>query len=449
MNKIHVKLISVVLTLFLSISVVVASSYAWMVLSSSPAVMGIQVGIGGGNTVLIAPDIREVAKDGTVYHYPGYFDEKMNFNQQGEYDYLQQIGHLNPVSTINGIDWVLPAYYSSNDDRVKQGLIPVGALKDISDFFVDSELTYANIPAQEEEKIERGNYIYMDFWVLSPASDYKLRVSTGIGAENGGSFVIDLPQPEATEQGYTLVDSENSPAAAVRVGFLANDVVMTDDTMSMYMESSYFDDRFLRLKGLYQEPNTGTAYSDFDRFTIYEPNGDFHPAFPEVNGLYAETKPLGLEAGKIVEKRMNLDDNYFLTVQRASTWIVPENSETCALEQRFQTAMYSGNWGNLELNEVADKFYNGYLQGQISPYVNKGAFVGKTENLYTQLNMGEVSLAKEAVGATDDAVIIELERNVPQRIRMFIWLEGQDMDCIDQIASSRFAVNIELACSDK
>ena len=62
MKRIPIKLVSVVLALVLSVSVAVASSYAWMVLSGSPAVSGIQVGIGGGNTVLIAPDIREVLK---------------------------------------------------------------------------------------------------------------------------------------------------------------------------------------------------------------------------------------------------------------------------------------------------------------------------------------------------------------------------------------------------
>ena len=41
--------------------------------------------------------------------------------------------------------------------------------------------------------------------------------------------------------------------------------------------------------------------------------------------------------------------------------------------------------------------------------------------------------------------LIKLERNVPQRIRMFIWLEGQDVDCVDSVRSSNFAVNIELA----
>ena len=449
MKRIPIKLVSVVLALVLSVSVAVASSYAWMVLSGSPAVSGIQVGIGGGNTVLIAPDIREVAEDGSVYHYPGYFSDRMNLGKQDAYDYLQQVGNLNPVSTVNGVDWILPAYYTGSDIEVQQGIIPGGTLKDITDFVVDSELIYANIPADDEDKIEKGHYVYMDFWVVSPASDYKLRVSTGVDELDGGSFVINLPKPVAKESGYTLEASEGNAASAMRVGFLANDLIMTDDTMSRYVASQYFDDRFTHLKGLYQEPDTGTAYIDANRFTIYEPNGDAHPAYSDVDGLYVETRPLGLQNGKITEKRMRYEEDTFLTVQRRSIWAVPAGSQVSAIEQRFQTALYSGKWDDLNPGEMADKFYSQYLQGQIASYVSKGAFVERTANLYTQLNAGNVSLKDEEEGATKDVYIIELERNVPQRIRMFLWLEGQDMDCIEQIASSGFAVNIELACGDE
>jgi len=40
---------------------------------------------------------------------------------------------------------------------------------------------------------------------------------------------------------------------------------------------------------------------------------------------------------------------------------------------------------------------------------------------------------------------VELERNVPQRIRMYIWLEGQDVDWDPSVAGNRFALSIEFA----
>ena len=42
---------------------------------------------------------------------------------------------------------------------------------------------------------------------------------------------------------------------------------------------------------------------------------------------------------------------------------------------------------------------------------------------------------------------MNLERNVPQRIRMYVWLEGQDVDCVREAALENFAIGIELAGS--
>lgn len=72
MNRIYRKLIAIIFALVLSVAVVVMSSYAWFVLSGNPAVTGIQVAIGGGNTILVAADVQQEV-DGVVYHYPGRF----------------------------------------------------------------------------------------------------------------------------------------------------------------------------------------------------------------------------------------------------------------------------------------------------------------------------------------------------------------------------------------
>lgn len=450
MTKIYIKLIAMSLALILSVSMVIMTSYAWLVLSGNPVATGIQVAIGGGNTILTAPDIREVATDGTIYHYPGYFSDRLNFGQRTEYTDLQGLGNLTPVSTTNGIDWFLPTYYSGNDTLVQQGKIPSGTLRDVSEFIRDSELSYANLTADQQSEIEKGSYIYLDFWVVSPGGDYTLRVSSGEGTSEGGSFVIDLVELEKSAAGYSLEVPANSAAAAVRVGFLANDLTLINDTMVRYQESPYSDERFTALRGMYQEPNTGTAYLDVNRFTIYEPNGDYHPFDTTIDGSYVETKALELVNGVIQEQERSTAD-LNLTVQKKSTWAPAENDAGgTAIEQQFTTSLFSLAWNTMDEEEVMDSFYGGYLQGQFSKYVDKGRFLGSTYNLIGRMRSGggKVSaedLTKDNQGATDDVYIIKLERNVPQRIRMFIWLEGQDVDCIDKVASSSFAVNIELA----
>ena len=57
MTKKYTKLIVALLSLLVALSAVIVTTYAWVTLSSNPTAEGIQVAIGGGGTILIAPDI--------------------------------------------------------------------------------------------------------------------------------------------------------------------------------------------------------------------------------------------------------------------------------------------------------------------------------------------------------------------------------------------------------
>ena len=444
MKKIYAKLILITVTLIMSVSVVAMASYAWFVMSANPVATGIQVSIGGSNTILIAPDVAQEV-DGTVYHYPGAFSDKMNLSQQDSYDYLDDLAGLNPVSTADGVNWFLPSYYNTNDQEVQEGKVLNGSLRDVEDFLQDSHLEYANLSKDETEKIEQGSYIYLDFWVVSPSGDYTLRVSTptAAGDDSGGSFVIDLLQAERNSDGsYDLVYSESAAAATVRVGFLANGNRIVDDTMLYYQDSVNFDERFNSLRGVYYDSGSG-AEQESTRFTIYEPNADHHPEDTALSGSYIATKPIALVNG--VPTEVSVSDR--LTVQKTSLWSSAENGLGTSVEQRFQAAVLGMDLTDADEQDVMDAFYHTYLQGQISPYVTKGVFIKRTSDLYkygAAADAGQLSNLDTA-GATDDVYIIKLERNVPQRIRMFIWLEGQDVDCVDSVRASNFAVNIELA----
>lgn len=424
MTKIYIKLITMALALALSASVVMMSSYAWMVLSGNPAATGIQVAVGGGNTILIAPNVK-TEEDGKVYNYPGYFSESLNFGVSKEYEYLHNLAGLRPVSTANGIDWFL-----------RSGT-------------VDSELAYANLSKDEAdaEFAKQCNYVYLDFWVVSPSGDHTLRVSTGEPEDVGGSFVIDLMNPVYDEEtGYSLEPQKGSAAASVRIGFLANDVTLTDETMEKYMETHAYKygREYTSLRGLYVEPKSGTPYLDADRFTIYEPNADYHPAKEEYSGCYVPTTPLAI----------NAEDGYIwdkLAVQLSSGWKEAANDGSgTAIEQQFTAATYGKTYTE-ETNLFTD-FYVKTLQGQIAPYVAKGQFIKHTKNLENSLSaagsdhiaVGDSSNI-DTSGATEDTYIIKLERNVPQRIRMFVWIESQDVDCSASAGSGAFAVNIEFA----
>jgi len=455
MNKIQVKLIAVALALTLSVSVVIMSSYAWMVLSSNPAATGIQVVIGGGNTILIAPNIEYTDNSGKTLEIPGHFSDSINFGMYKDYDYLKNVGGLTPVSTSDGIDWFVAE--GKHDPFLEHANLPK---------FVDVTDEEGNTSTVENPLIREGNFIYLDFWVVAPAGDYNLRISTGTkdsngGDSSGGSFVIDLPVPVLSEDENeittaTLTEPEGSAAASIRVGFLANPVMLTDDTMEHYMNSPYEDERFTSLRGSYFEPNTGSYHSDLDNFVIYEPNADYHPGKEELEGTYVQTKPLVL--GENGEGVPNEDIWDQLTVQLKSDWMINEDAEQSRLylEEHLNAALINNNeeWKKLPGKQIMAEFLQKSLQGQFSQYVTKGEFIK-----YSALESGSLKSAVDSEGkissenldnlilqgATEDVKIIELERNIPQRIRMFIWLEGQDMDCAASAKSASFAVNIEFA----
>lgn len=451
MKKIYIKLFMTSVALILSISVVAMSSYAWLVLSESPSVSRIQVTIGGGNTILLAPDVSKVV-DGVTYHYPGRFTDDLNFAMFEQYNYLRDLGGLTPVSTADGFHWYLPSYYSTVDREVQLGQIPSGQIKDVSDFLVDEELFHANLKATESELISEGSYIYLDFWVVSPGSEYTLRISTG--DDSAGSFLIDLMEPRLRGDGGTdfyLADprgdgSVTTAASCARVGFLAGTDWVTDASMEYYQDSHTYDSRYTRLKGNYTEKDGMKVYGNY-RFTIYEPNADSHPAVSAMDGSYVVTNPIGNVGGEPTE----VDVSSRLTVQLTNRWVQAHIGAGTELEQRFQAAMLGMDLTGMTEAEVAQSFYGKYLQGQIAPYVQTGWFLKNTSDLYkfNGIVTAEQLAQLETSGATEDVYIIELERNVPQRIRMFIWLEGQDMDCADGVYASTFALNIELAGSNE
>lgn len=451
--KQHKKLLSAVALLITAMVMVVSVSYAWITMSSNPVMQGIQITIAGSHTVLVAPDISAV-ENGKLVHYPGKFDDHILFSQHEQYRYLQNVGGLLPVSTADGLNWYLPRYYEKGDAAVQSGQAFAGQIRPTTEFANDGRLEFANLSPEQTQNGAMGNYVYLDFWVVAPVDGYKLRVSTG-DEMNGGSFVIDLLEPEKTTKNgvavYTLTKENPQAAASVRIGFLINEDPATDEAMLLYSRSSGYNSRYERLQGVYAEP----GYSYFDsynnRFTIFEPNADLHPtkvqdSFGKTveNGSYVITEPLGLGGAAVSVKEQ-------LTAQLRNNWVMLGQERY--IQQAFQAAFPVQDTAKDTALSLKKKFYMDTLQYNLYPYVNKGQFLANTSMLYAAAGSDKVANSQELAGlpqggATDDVYMTQLTGCVPQRVRMFVWLEGQDVDCVNAAAASGFAISIELAGSN-
>ena len=124
------------------------------------------------------------------------------------------------------------------------------------------------------------------------------------------------------------------------------------------------------------------------------------------------------------------------------------------IAQEFQAAIAGKDFASDTPAKLKEFFYKQRLAGQLAPYLTIGRFVSNTGNLWAtaQASGGQLNEEAEALtdvaGATDDVYITTLRKNVPIRIRMFVWIEGQDEDCGNHVAAD-FAVNIELAGSNE
>lgn len=462
-KKIYVKTIIASLFFVIASVLIISSTYAWFSMSNNPIAEGISVSIGGNNTIQVAANIMEVV-DGTTCNYPGEFSGYLNIDEYEEYDYLAEVAGLCPVSTSDGEHWYYATYYQTSDEEVVSGAEVSGAIKPISEFSVDDRLSLANVSKGDISDVPEGHYVYLDFWVVS-AMDYDLRVATSANKnENDGSFVIDLLDPvviDSDEDGevdsYTLSEPEQSVASSVRVGFLTSANITENADLMAYIDSEYYDSTFTKLIGQYQEKGESASYTNQNSFTIYEPNGDLHmndevnqtdTSVAYKNGDYVITEPIGLVNGE--PDYINVQN--ILSVQLNNNWSENNDGEFEILTP-FLASVIEQDVNEDLLSDLSDQFYSEYLQDQVSYYVDKSVFLTDTLELYEaqedNIVSGEAVSTLETGGATETTYITSLEANVPQRIRMFIWIEGQDVDCVSQVTSTSFAVGIELAGSNQ
>jgi hypothetical protein len=174
------------------------------------------------------------------------------------------------------------------------------------------------------------------------------------------------------------------------------------------------------------------------RFVIYEPNADMRSAPDKpvtsvtdttnryvigynqngtnyAEGYYIPTNPIGKNAGGKGEVSSFRSNN--LIIQKQSAW------NQTALLQKLQDGKTGGS---AELSAM-------------------GRFVSDNAALFGALdantNMAQIG---DNITNISNTVILTLTKNVPQRIRMFVWIEGQDVDCWNDIATGSFIINLEL-----
>lgn len=419
----HIKILASALLIVLSLSMLVMVTFAWYVMSTAPEVSGMQIKI-GSDTIRVAPDCKD---ESGQHHYPGAFQGVLETDTKA---IPENFWGLIPVSTADGKHW-----FSATYESLENG----GDQKE--EYLEDTTLSSANLTARPKSG---GNYLYLDFWVVAP-KDYDLRVSTATrGSGQSGSYVKVFPQVKMdAARNYSLDETQRQAESSLRIGFLVNEDMVSGES---YENSTNYDSAYKILKGEYQKPGEALPTSQTS-FTIYEPNCDWH-ADTKFSGQYKETQPLALVNGKPQQVKLETYDGTKLAAQTSATWTRTDDGTQTKLSQALQTAMLEAKVtkrGVTDAQSAGEYLLNQHLKGQLSGYITSGQFVKNTSDLQDEADINTI----EKFGAADDAVIVSLKKNVPQRIRMFVWLEGQDIDCTNEAALKTLLLNLELAGETK
>lgn len=423
----HIKILASALLIVLSLSMLVMVTFAWYVMSTAPEVSGMQIKI-GSDTIRVAPDCQDASGQ---HHYPGAFQGVLETDTTA---IPENFWGLIPVSTADGKHWFSATYESLEN----------GGDRKTDEYLEDTTLSSANLTARPKSG---GNYLYLDFWVVAP-KDYDLRVSTATqGSGQSGSYVKVFPQVKKDDAGnYSLDETQRQAESSLRIGFLVNEDTVSGES---YKKSTNYDSAYKILKGVYQEQGKELPTSQTS-FTIYEPNCDWH-ADTESNGHYNQTLPLAWKDGKV--KPVTLESvQTKLAAQTSATWTLADDGKQTKLAQALQTAMLEAKATERSVTNgqsAGEYLLNQHLKGQLSGYITSGQFVKNTSDLQDGVRLDLDKENVEKSGATTDAVIVSLKKNVPQRIRMFVWLEGQDIDCTNEAALKTLLLNLELAGETK
>lgn len=295
---------------------------------------------------------------------------------------------LRPISTYDGENWFV-ATYDAN-----------GSVNDFSLLTSDEVNIYSN-----NGNSENNYYVYTDIYIRTSNESqeyFSLVLSNPSSLDsvqeqetNFGTFVLYEPLIDDDDNLIT-----NDAMASLRIGFQVYDQVDADTSVTLIEEDAV------------------TEYEEEGPFYIYEPNADMRSQdFSSYNDLSTESTLSNLayiysESGDIYTV------NYNEIGEGVQTTVVPQIAEDESFElatvgsdtdETVLIQQYTSSW---DLSELAQGFDSNSLS-------EIGDFVSDTPEM-TTVSVGEV-----------------------KKIRIYFWLEGQDIDCWNQIAGGNIYANLE------
>lgn len=500
------KLIYTGIALLVTLTVLALGSYAWLTLSTNPEISGINIAVNADRAILVSTDnenfshSEELNLESYAPLVPSSTVDGLNwfiskYDMKG--DVLQEPVTKDGITTSQfkylrfpeGGNMELAATLA-DDDPVSSSSAAADPTED-SNADLYSYYIYTDIYLKTEDK--KGAKVYLS---LPSATNYE---ADDTEKNHYGTYALSYTIDEINETGadgkekkVKKISLSNQMAeSSVRVGFLvigeANEEVFPcpeNEQVTSNVDGSY---PFYIL-----EPN-----ADSRSYTAKE-NADFNAdqyiagfnaqytsaaehSYSNSVGYYYQTYPIGITAKTkaLLQEKLNTQpaegdekekNQYILEWDGSSTfWPSDSHKETIDVDPSTEEVVVDGeisvfpsdhliiqgssSWksqtelekddatGNKiqaqEFDSTMVESMGRFLKEDTDPYQDKTDLAGdNTDYSPTKL---ESSLSE----FRSSVCIAELEKDKPQKVRIYFWLEGQDVDTWNDISHSNFLVNLE------
>ena len=408
MSRTKIKLIVTAAALIIALCLVGMGTYAWMTMSTQGEVTGLGFSFSGTGDEWPF----EISLTGAEDSFHKEISIADLFTTGGGF-------MLRPISTFDGVNW-----YSARYDAMGN----VSGYKDVdlalvSNIHREDEVD-PELAAFDDVTSGKINYlIWKDIWVRTNDKKaaggangyaYELKLNnprlTNLDENETefGSYVLPAPRKNTTTGAWYIDDADKNALKCLRVGFL----VFKEGAASA-------------------ENNSSMNAADVDNFFIYEPFADERAegaAFDQ-NVIYTKTADGNLNVQQYTGIATGIQDTLLPTEENGSIILTSAAITNAAVggPNNRTIRQLSSSWNNASLAALSiDEKYNSRYLGEIGHFLS--------------LDGGEDVTGYEGIQTPPMGVI---RYGQPRRVRVFIWLEGQDVDCWNHIWGNSMVANIE------
>ncbi len=425
MNR-NTKLFSAALMLALSLVMLVGASLAWFTVSTAPEISGMQVTMYADLDLLIS----KTGEEGTFFQSVSTEKEDVP-DDYASIDNFPFYAQLKPISTVNGTDWFRPKYKAN------------GELEPVSQFLPSTLETHANVlmgtlsGEEENQKFtfypetsydyftayNNGYFVYADVWLTTENAD-------------GVAVTLSVPNLNSLQSWETGDESQFSQDHGKKYGtFALGKYEMVENAGEGQEKIAKVDNNV--------QTALRVGFLVDNQFYIWEPNADQRSDFTNKPKKSQLTEPDYIIGYQLEDDQSNYQEGQYIKTKPVAYGANNVITTTEIPTNRLLVQLKS-EWDLTELAKEEN------VRNPNSNHVETfGKFFTSTQALYNALDSDGLASA-ETLGTVEQGlassnILLTLQKDEVKQVRLFFWLEGQDVDCWNDIASGSFLVNLEFA----